>query len=185
MKKDKSLNIRNSTAEFLMFTAAAGEDSVEVRYENENVWLTQKMIATLYDVTIAAINQHLKHIFADSELEKGATVKNFLIVQKEGSRKVERNVEHYSLQAVVAVGYRVNSSRAVQFRKWATGVLKTFAIQGYVLDNPGKVSAEIAKQFAESEFDKYRIVQDRLFESDFDMMIEQVGVKGEKRKKQS
>jgi hypothetical protein len=131
---DKSLSIRNSTAEFLIFTASASEDSIEVRYMDENVWLTQKMMATLYGVTIPTINEHIKNIFASDEQDKKATVRKFRIVQTEGRRKVERTPDHYNLELVIAVGYRVNSTRATQFRKWATGVIKTYSIQGYVLD---------------------------------------------------
>jgi hypothetical protein len=90
-----------------------------MRYEDENIWLTQKMLATLYDVSVSAINQHLKKIYDDNELASKATIKNFLIVQKEGERSVSRNVDHYNLQVIIAVGFKVNNERAVQFRKWA------------------------------------------------------------------
>jgi len=105
-KKEASI-VRSSAAEYLTFVAAGGnsESSVEMRYENENIWLTQKMMATLYDVSVSAINQHLKRIFTDNELEPEATVKQYLIVQTEGSREVRREVEHYNLQAIIAVGY--------------------------------------------------------------------------------
>lgn len=131
---DKNLSIRNSTAEFLIFTAAAGKDSIEVRYMDDNIWLTQKMMATLYGVTVPTINEHIKNIFASDEQDKKATIRKFRIVQTEGSRQVERTPDHYCLELVIAVGYRVNSTRATQFRKWATGVIKTYSIQGYVLD---------------------------------------------------
>ena len=113
--------VRSSAAEYLTFVAAGGgsEASVEMRYENENIWLTQKMMAALYDVSVPAINQHLKRIFSDSELEPEATVKQYLIVQTEGARQVQRSVEHYSLQAIIAVGFKIENERAVQFRKWA------------------------------------------------------------------
>jgi hypothetical protein len=112
--------IRSSAAEYLTFVAATGQTdtSVEMRYENENIWLTQKMMATLYDVTVSAINQHLKRIYESSELERGATIKQYLTVQTEGSRQVQREVEHYSLQAIIAVGFKIENERAVQFRKW-------------------------------------------------------------------
>ena len=107
--KNKTSIVRSSAAEYLTFVAAGGSSgtSVEMRYEDENIWLTQKMMATLYDVSVPAINQHLKRIFDDNELERGATVKKYLIVQTEGNREVSRQVEHYSLDAILAVGYRV------------------------------------------------------------------------------
>lgn len=126
--------IRNSTAEFLIFTQQAGEDGIEVRYEDETIWLSQKLIATLFDVNIRTINEHLKNIYKQNELSEKTTIRKFRIVQPEGKREVTRNIEYYNLDAIISVGYRVNSSRATQFRKWATQVLKTFAIKGYVLD---------------------------------------------------
>jgi hypothetical protein len=138
MKKDnlesKKLIIRNSTAEFLMFTSDSKESGIEVRFENENLWLTQKLIAELFEVRIPTINEHLKVIYQSNELNKEATIRNFLIVQKEGSRSVSREVEHYNLDTIIAIGYRVNSEKATAFRRWATRILKTFAVRGYVLD---------------------------------------------------
>jgi len=127
---------RSSAAEYLSFIAASGdsERSIEMRYQDENIWLTQKMMAALYDVTVAAINQHLKRIFGDGELTPAATIKNYLIVQTEGSRQVSRQVEHYNLQAIVAVGFKVNNPRAVQFRKWAGQIVKDYTIQGWTMD---------------------------------------------------
>ena len=128
--------VRSSAAEYLTFVAAGGgsEASVEMRYEDENIWLTQKMMATLYDVSIPAINQHLKRIYADSELERGATVKKYLIVQTEGNREVRREVEHYNLQAIIAVGFKIENERAVQFCKWANQIVKDYTIQGWTMD---------------------------------------------------
>ena len=135
MKKDnKILNIRNSTAEFLIFTSQAGKDSIEVRLEDENVWLTQKLIAKLFDVKIPTINEHLKNIYSTQELNKKATIRNFLIVQKEGNREVSRNMEHYNLEVIIALGYRINSEKATNFRRWAIQVLKDYVIHGYILD---------------------------------------------------
>ena len=134
MSKGKDLLIRNSTAEFLTFELQSKRDSIEVRYEDETIWLTQKMMATLFDVTPPTINEHLKNIFAPGELDEKATIRKFRIVQKEGARQVNRDVDHYNLDAVISVGYRVNSIRATQFRRWATQVLKQFAIRGYVID---------------------------------------------------
>ena len=101
-----------------------------MRYEDENIWLTQKMMATLYNVTVAAINQHLRKVFDDQELERGATIKKYLIVQNEGSRVVSREVDHYNLQAIIAVGFKINNEHAVQFRKWANQIVKDYTIQG-------------------------------------------------------
>ena len=135
-KKAEVSLVRSSAAEYLTFVAAGGdsEASVEMRYEDENVWLTQKMMAALYDVSIPAINQHLKRIFSDNELEPVATVKKYLIVQTEGSRQVQRSIEHYSLQAIIAVGYKIENERAVQFRKWANQIVKDYTIQGWTMD---------------------------------------------------
>jgi hypothetical protein len=272
-QKNEVSIIRSSAAEYLTFVAATGsaQNSVEMRYEDENLWLTQKMMATLYDVSVPAVNQHLKRIYSDNELERDATIKQYLIVQTEGEREVQREVDHYSLQAIIAVGFKIENERAIQFRKWATQIVKDYTIQGWVMDADrlksggsvltdefferqlekvreirlserkfyqkitdiyatsldydtsatatkrffvavqnklnyaihgqtaaevivdranhnkenmglnswesapqGKVTAEIAKTHAESEFEKYRIVQDRLFESDFDRMIRQI-----------
>ena len=134
MKPENKLQIRNSTAEFLIFTRQAGEDGIEVRVEGETVWLTQKLMAALFDVDVRTINEHLGNIYSGGEQVREATVRKFRIVQMEGSREVAREVEHYNLDAIIAVGFRVNSPRATQFRQWATGVLRDFAIRGYVLD---------------------------------------------------
>ena len=106
-----------------------------MRYEDENIWLTQKMMATLYDVSLPTINAHIKKIYADSELEESATIRNFLIVQTEDSRKITRNTKHYNLQMIIAVGFKVNNERAVQFRKWANGIVKDNTIKGWVMDD--------------------------------------------------
>jgi hypothetical protein len=134
MNKDRQLKIRNSTAEFLIFTRQAGEDGIEVRVEGETVWLTQKLMATLFEVTVPTINEHLANLYAQGEISRTATIRNFRTVRKEGGREVARNVEFYNLDAIIAVGFRVNSTRAIQFRQWATGVLRDYAIRGYVLD---------------------------------------------------
>jgi hypothetical protein len=134
MSKRKQLQIRNSTAEFLIFTSQAGEDSIEVRVEDEMIWLSQKLMAALFEVTPPTINEHLSNIYAQGEVEREATIRKFRIVQQEGQREVSRNVDFYNLDAIISVGYRVNSVRATQFRQWATGVLRDFAIKGYVLD---------------------------------------------------
>ncbi|KTC93834.1 MULTISPECIES: virulence RhuM family protein [Legionella] len=131
---ENKLTIRNSTAEFLIFTQQAGESSIEVRYEEGTIWLTQKLMAELFDVTTANVNIHLKNIYEEKELVQNLTIKEFLIVKKEGERQVSRSVDHYNLDAIISVGYRVNSKRATQFRQWATHVLREFSIKGFVLD---------------------------------------------------
>lgn len=133
MKHKKQL-IRNSTAEFLIFTGQAGEQSIEARYEDETVWLSQKLMAALFNVGVNTINYHLKEVYESGEIQPEATIRKFRIVQQEGSRQVAREVDFYNLDAIISVGYRVNSIRATQFRQWATQVLREFAIKGYVLD---------------------------------------------------
>lgn len=129
--------IRSGAAEYLTYIATIGdrEDNIEVRYEDENIWLTQKMMATLYDVSIAAVNQHIKKIYEDSELEPETTIKKYLTVQTEGKRQVERDVNHYNLQMIIAVGFKVNNERAVQFRKWANSIVKDYTVKGWAIDD--------------------------------------------------
>ena len=134
MSKEKDLSIRNSTAEFLIFEKQSNADSIEVRYEKETLWLTQKMMASLFDVNVPAISKHLQNIFAEGELEPDSTISKMETVQNEGERTVTRMIDYYNLDAVISVGYRVNSIRATQFRRWATQVLKQYAITGYVID---------------------------------------------------
>ncbi len=136
-KKKDEITIRSSAAEYLTYVASVGDqqDSVEMRYEDENIWLTQKMMATLYDVGLPTINEHIKKIYADSELEETATIRNFRIVQTEGSRQVTRDTKHYSLQMIIAVGFKGNSERAVQFRKWVNQIAKDYTIKGWVMDD--------------------------------------------------
>ncbi|MDY0295861.1 MAG: virulence RhuM family protein [Acidobacteriota bacterium] len=131
--KDNTALVRSSAAEYLTFVASGGgsEASVEMRYEDENIWLTQKMMATLYDVSIPAINQHLKRIFADNELEEKAVIKQYLITAADGKNY---NTKHYNLQAIIAVGFKIENERAVQFRKWANRIVKEYTIQGWTMD---------------------------------------------------
>jgi len=144
-KKENRLIIRNSTAEFLVFTSQAGEDGIDVRVEDENVWLTQKLIAKLFDVKIPTINEHLKNIFGTQELQENSVVREFLITADDGKKY---QTKHYNLEAIIALGYRINSERATNFRRWATQVLKDFAIRGYVLDNVRlKNGAYLSKQY--------------------------------------
>ena len=136
-KKKDEITIRSSAAEYLTYVASVGDqqDSIEMRYEDENIWLTQKMMATLYDVDVRTINEHIKKIYSDSELEEDSTIRNFRIVQTEGSRQVTRDTKHYSLQMIIAVGFKVNSERAVQFRKWVNQIAKDYTIKGWVMDD--------------------------------------------------
>lgn len=136
MKKN-DISIRSSAAEYLTFIAATGDDkeAIEVRYEDENIWLTQKMLSTLYNVSIANINQHIKKIYSDNELTEEATIKKYLIVQKEGNREVSRNVVHYNLQMIIALGFKIDNERAVQFRKWANEIVKEYTIKGFAMDD--------------------------------------------------
>lgn len=135
-KKDREVTIRSSAAEYLTFVASTGESnaSFEMRYEDENIWLTQKMMASLYDVGLPTINEHIKKIYADGELTELATIRKFRIVQKEGARQVNREMTHYNLQLIIAVGFKVNNQRAVQFRKWAGQIVKDHTIQGWTMD---------------------------------------------------
>ncbi|MGM9850192.1 MAG: virulence RhuM family protein [Bacilli bacterium] len=160
MKKNE-VTIRSSAAEFLTYIAASGEQGIEIRYEDENVWLTQKMMAKLYDVDIRTINEHIQKIFSDFELLEESTIRNFRIVQKEGNREVTREVKHYNLQMIIAVGFKVNNERAVQFRKWANRIVKDFTIQGWVMDeerlkNFGSVLTE---DYFEKQLQKIREIR--------------------------
>lgn len=153
--------IRSSAAEYLTYVAAAGENGVELRYEEENIWLTQKMLSVLYGVSTSAINQHIKKIYEDKELEEKSTIKNFLIVQDEGNRKISRNVIHYNLQMIIAVGFKVDNERAVQFRKWANQIVKDFTIKGWVMDderlkNDGSI---LTKKYFEEQLERIREIR--------------------------
>ena len=130
-KNSKKLIIRNSTAEFLIFTSQESKNQIEVRYENGNIWLTQKLISELFSVSVPTINEHLKNIFESNELQKDSVIRKFLITASDGKKY---NTLFYNLDAIISVGYRVNSKRATQFRQWATHVLREFAIKGYILD---------------------------------------------------
>ncbi|HAP5744251.1 TPA: virulence RhuM family protein [Enterococcus faecalis] len=133
-QEKNELQIRSSAAEYLTFIAANGDDgeAIEIRYEDENIWLTQKMMAALYDVSVSAINQHLKKIFDDNELDENSVIKKYLITANDGK---SYNTKHYNLQAIIAVGFKVNNERAVQFRKWANQIVKDFTIKGWAMDD--------------------------------------------------
>lgn len=136
-KQTQPPTVRSAAAEYLTYIASVGNEpqNVEIRYEDENIWLTQRMMALLYDVETNTINYHIKKIFEDSELQEEATIRNFRIVQSEGGRSIEREVKHYNLQMIIAVGFKVNSERAVQFRKWVNGIASTYTIKGWVMDD--------------------------------------------------
>ena len=167
-KKKDEITIRSSAAEYLTYVASVGDqqDSVEMRYEDENIWLTQRMMATLYDVGLPTINEHIKKIYADSELEETATIRNFRIVQMEGSRQVTRDTKHYSLQMIIAVGFKVNSERAVQFRKWVNQIAKDYTIKGWVMDDERlKRGAYLTEKYFDEQLERIREIRasERMF----------------------
>ncbi len=158
-KKAEVSLVRSSAAEYLTFVAAAGssESSVEMRYEDENVWLTQKMMAALYDVSIPAINQHLKRIFSDNELEESSVIKSYLIAAADGKNY---QTKHYNLQAIIAVGFKIENERAVQFRKWANQIVKDYTIQGWTMDAERlKHGGTLTDEFFERQLEKIREIQ--------------------------
>ncbi len=155
--------IRSSAAEYLTFVASTGDsnDSIEMRYEDENIWLTQKMMAVLYDVNVRTINEHVKKIYADNELSETATIRNFRIVQTEGNRQVSRDTKHYNLQMIIAVGFKVNNERAVQFRKWANSIVKDYTIQGWVMDDERLKNGgtTLTQEYFEKQLEKVREIR--------------------------
>ena len=164
MSKTQVPTIRSSAAEYLTFVAASGEGGVEAVYADEDVWLTQRMMGVLYDVETNTINYHLKKIFSDSELEEDSVIRNFRITAKDGKNY---NTKHYNLSAIIAVGYKVNSERAVQFRKWATGIIKDYTVKAYAMDderlkNDGSI---LGKKYFEEQL--VRIREIRLSERKF------------------
>lgn len=157
-KKETAL-IRSSAAEYLTFIAAGGdaESSVEMRYEDENIWLTQKMMATLYTVSVSAINQHLKRIFSDSELQEDSVIKKYLITASDGKNY---NTQHYNLHAIIAVGFKIENERAVQFRKWANQIVKDYTIQGWTMDVERlKKGGNLTDEFFERQLDQIREIR--------------------------
>ena len=160
---NKEITIRSSAAEYLTFVAATGENPsrVELRYEDENIWLTQRMMAELYGVDVRTINEHIRKIYADNELSESATVRNFRIVQTEGGREVCREVKHYSLQMIISVGFKVNNERAVQFRKWSNAVVKDYTIQGWVMDDERlkRGGTLLTKDYFEKQLERIREIR--------------------------
>jgi hypothetical protein len=158
VNKDEKSIIRSSTAEYLTFIAATGEGGVDAIYTDENVWLTQKMMGTLYNIETHTVNYHLKKIFSDSELEESAVIRNFRITAKDGK---SYDTKHYSLSAIIAVGYKVNSERAVLFRKWATQIVQEFTIKGFAMDderlkNDGTI---LGKKYFEEQLQRIREIR--------------------------
>ena len=161
-KKKDEITIRSSAAEYLTYVASVGDqqDSIEMRYEDENIWLTQKMIATLYDVDVRTINEHIKKIYSDSELEEDSTIRNFRIVQTEGSRQVTRDTKHYNLQMIIAVGFKVNSERAIQFRKWVNQIAKDYTIKGWVMDDERlKRGTYLTEKYFDEQLERIREIR--------------------------
>ena len=161
-KKKDEITIRSSAAEYLTYVASVGDqqDSVEMRYEDENIWLTQKMMATLYDVDVRTINEHIKKIYSDLELEEDSTIRNFRIVQTEGSRQVTRDTKHYNLQMIIAVGFKVNSERAVQFRKWVNQIAKDYTIKGWVMDDERlKRGTYLTEKYFDEQLERIREIR--------------------------
>jgi hypothetical protein len=158
-KKSKSKEIiRSSSAEYLTFIAATGEGGVEAIYADENIWLSQKMMGELYSVNVRTINEHLQKIFKDNELQEEAVIRNFRITASDGKNY---NTKHYSLSAIIAVGYKVNSERAVQFRKWATQIVQEFTIKGFAMDderlkNDGTI---LGKKYFEEQLQRIREIR--------------------------
>ncbi len=150
--------IRSSAAEYLTFIAASGQGGIEAIYVDEDVWLSQKMMGELYGVNVRTVNEHLKNIFADNELQEEAVIRNFRITAADGK---SYNTQHYNLSVIIAVGYKVNSERAVQFRKWATGIIKEFIIKAYVMDderlkNDGSI---LGKKYFEEQLQRIREIR--------------------------
>jgi len=157
-KKAEVLLVRSSAAEYLTFLAASGSGGVEAVYADENVWLSQKMMGQLYDVETHTINYHLKKVFADSELQEDSVVRNFRITAADGKTY---DTQHYNVSAIIAVGYKVNSERAVQFRKWATGIIESFTIKGFAMDderlkNDGSI---LGKKYFEEQLQRIREIR--------------------------
>lgn len=158
-KKGKKSTIRSSAAEYLSYVASVGEqnDSIEMRYEDENIWLTQKMMATLYNVETNTINYHIKKIFNDSELQENSVIRKFRITATDGK---EYNTNHYSLEMIIAVGFKVNSERAVQFRKWVNHIAKDYTIKGWVMDDERlKRGAYLTDKYFDEQLERIREIR--------------------------
>ena len=158
----EDISIRSSAGEYLSYIASTGNGDVdmEILYYDESIWMTQKMMATMYDVTKQNISQHIQKIYEDNELEEVSTVKNFLTVQKEGLREVERDLIHYNLPMIIAVGFKVNSDRAVQFRKWVNQIATTYTIKGWVMDEERlKEGTFLSDKYFDEQLEKIREIR--------------------------
>jgi len=167
-RKNEVSIVRSSAAEYLTFIAAAGHGGVEAVFVDESVWLTQKMMGLLYDVDVRTVNYHLKKVFSDSELEAASVIRNFRITATDGK---SYDTQHYNLAAIIAVGYKVNSERAVQFRKWATGIIEEFTLKGYTMDDERLKSGGsiLSDQYFEEQLQRIREI--RLSERKFYLKI--------------
>lgn len=150
--------LRSSAAEYLTFIAATGQSAVEVVYADENIWLSQKMMGNLYNVNVRTVNDHLKKIFSDKELQKEAVIRKFRITASDGKNY---DTQHYNLSAIIAIGYKVNSERAIQFRKWATQIVQEFTIKGFAMDderlkNDGSI---LGKKYFEEQLQRIREIR--------------------------
>ena len=162
MAKKKEITIRSSAAEYLSYIASIGgqEQSVELRYEDENIWLTQRLMAELYGVDVRTVNDHIQKIFTDGELRQESTIRKFRIVQQEGSRLVNRDVIHYNLQMIIAVGFKVNNERAIQFRKWANGIVEEYTIKGWVMDDERlKKGSFLTDKYFDAQLERIREIR--------------------------
>lgn len=160
--RKEDISIRSSAGEYLSYVASTGNGDVnmEVLYFEESIWMTQKMIATMYDTTKQNISQHIQKIYDDNELDEDSTVKNFLTVQKEGLREVKRDLVHYNLPMIIAVGFKVNSERAVQFRKWINQIATTYTIKGWVMDEERlKEGAFLSDKYFDEQLEKIREIR--------------------------
>lgn len=164
-KKKEQVSVRSSAAEYLNYVACVGDDKrqIEIRYEDENIWLTQKLMATLYGVEVHTINYHIKKIFADSELQEDSVIRKFRITAPDGKRY---NAYHYSLEMIIAVGFKVNSEKAVQFRKWVNGIAKEYTIKGWVMDSERlKRGTLLTDKYFDEQLERIREIRasERLF----------------------
>lgn len=158
-KENNELNIRSSASEYLTYIASMGEEasSVEVRYEDENIWITQKMLATLYDVDVRKVNYHINKIFKDEELDKNSVIRNFRITANDGKNYITK---HYNLEMAIAVGFKVNSERAVQFRKWVNKIAKDYTIKGWVMDDERlKRGSYLTDKYFEEQLERIREIR--------------------------
>lgn len=158
-KENNELNIRSSASEYLTYIASMGEEasSIEVRYEDENIWITQKMLATLYDVDVRKVNYHINKIFKDEELDKNSVIRNFRITANDGKNYITKN---YNLEMAIAVGFKVNSERAVQFRKWVNKIAKDYTIKGWVMDDERlKRGSYLTDKYFEEQLERIREIR--------------------------